>query len=160
MRKCRFSDERSPINASFPYGFSSCINQYQVEFDLKNCNCTVHFSPPECIRCTKSSYVLALQRHNYIEQCFSTCTEMIVNLISYDRRQKYPPYIPFNESDTKSGDVSMTVVIPNLPTRLTRQLLFTSLDLVVTIGSIIGLFFGASFLSLAEIIYIWILRRF
>lgn len=61
------------------------------------------------------------------------------------------------------GFLSSTIEIEivNKPTiRLIRNVTFTRLDFVVSIGGIIGLFFGASILSLAEIIYIWTIRKF
>lgn len=61
------------------------------------------------------------------------------------------------------GTLSSTVIIEiaNKPTiRLIRNVTFTRLDFIVSIGSIIGLFFGASILSLAEIVYIWSIRKF
>lgn len=61
------------------------------------------------------------------------------------------------------GTLSSTVIIEiaNKPTiRLIRNVKFTRLDFIVSIGSIIGLFFGASILSLAEIVYIWSIRKF
>lgn len=55
---------------------------------------------------------------------------------------------------------TIVIEIANQPTiRLIRNIKFTRLDFIV-IGSIIGLFFGASILSFAEIIYIWMIRKF
>ncbi len=48
-----------------------------------------------------------------------------------------------------------------MPTvRYVRNVAKTKLDLVVTIGGLVGLFFGASLLSLVELLYIWLIRRF
>lgn len=63
------------------------------------------------------------------------------------------------QSDSLSSTIE--IEIANRPTiRLIRNVTFTRLDFIVSIGGIIGLFFGASILSLAEIIYIWTIRRF
>lgn len=51
--------------------------------------------------------------------------------------------------------------IENTPTlRFIRNVNYTRLDFVVTIGGIVGLFFGASILGIVEIIHIWFIRRF
>lgn len=56
---------------------------------------------------------------------------------------------------------TVEIEIMNKPTiRLIRNVTFTRLDFIVSIGGIIGLFFGASILSLAEIIYVWTIRKF
>lgn len=56
---------------------------------------------------------------------------------------------------------SVVIEIQNEPTiRLVRNVSFTRLDFIVSIGGIIGLFFGASILGLVEIIYIWMIRKF
>lgn len=56
---------------------------------------------------------------------------------------------------------TVVIEVANKPTiRLIRNVTFTRLDFVVSIGGIIGLFFGASILSLLEIIYIWLLRKY
>lgn len=69
-------------------------------------------------------------------------------------------YSPIDENDTIAGFSSVKIEIFNKQKRLIRAVSFDTLDLVVTVGSIAGVFFGASFLSLAEIIFIWILHKF
>lgn len=65
-----------------------------------------------------------------------------------------------HERDTVPRKSIVVIEIANKPTfRLLRDVSFSRLDFVVAIGSIIGLFFGASLLSLVEIIYMLIFRR-
>lgn len=73
----------------------------------------------------------------------------------------------FDPREESEGDITnprtTTVVIEilNNPTiRLVRNVTFSLLDFVVSIGGIVGLFFGASILGLFEIIYIWMMRKF
>lgn len=55
---------------------------------------------------------------------------------------------------------TVTIQIQNPPSlRFIRNVSHTPLDFVVNIGGIIGLFFGASIISLAEMVYIWTLRK-
>lgn len=69
---------------------------------------------------------------------------------------KWPSYFTTNRRAS-----TVEIGVANKPTiRLIRNVTFTRLDFVVSIGGIIGLFFGASLLSLVEIIYIWVLRKY
>lgn len=66
-----------------------------------------------------------------------------------------------NEIGAIKQNSTIELEIKNKPTlRFIRNVSFTRLDFVVSIGGIIGLFFGASILGLAEIIYIWCIRKF
>lgn len=47
-RRCRFPDERWPLNASLPYSLASCFIYSRVKYELESCNCTLHFAPDEC----------------------------------------------------------------------------------------------------------------
>lgn len=85
---------------------------------------------------------------------------LVFDIISrYNKRKKVVGYRRVNESDPRSGITTVTIGILNQPKQLTRSVSFTNLDLVISIGSIIGLFFGASILSLVEIVYFLFLRR-
>lgn len=62
---------------------------------------------------------------------------------------------------TNPRKTTLIIEISNNPTlRLVRNVTFSLLDFVVSIGGIVGLFFGASILALFEIIYIWMIRTF
>lgn len=65
-------------------------------------------------------------------------------------------------SEDETGELStISVDVPNVPTlRYIRNVAKTQLDLVVSIGGVAGLFFGASILSLVEFFYIWFYRKF
>lgn len=121
--------------------------------------------------------------HMEIKPCLPTCTNMHIGLSGwlkqytqiqllalfqhdfnyrYYKESKDPTdeYVQYNDSDPVSGNTSVLIEVLNQSQKLVLRRSFTNLDLVVTIGSIIGLFFGASFLSLVEIVYIWLLRRY
>lgn len=76
------------------------------------------------------------------------------------KRPKSIAYKSINDSDLTSGITSVSIEVNGQPKRLTRSVRLTNLDLVITIGSIISLFFGASLLTFMNIVHIWILRRF
>lgn len=55
----------------------------------------------------------------------------------------------------------IVIEILNAPTvRYVRNVAKTKLDFVVSVGGLVGLFFGASVLSIVEFLYIWLIRRF
>lgn len=65
------------------------------------------------------------------------------------------------EYKTLDKMASVTVNVINMPNiRYIRNVVVTSLDLVVSIGGIAGLFFGASLLSIIEMFYIYLMRKF
>lgn len=56
---------------------------------------------------------------------------------------------------------AINIDIINMPSmRYQRNVAKSQLDLVVAVGGVIGLFFGASLLSMVEFVYIWFIRRF
>lgn len=123
--------------------------------------------------------LLTLAHHRKIEPCLPSCEETIVDLVGcvcfnletftfhynnnfncrFYKKRKARPYVSKNDSDPISGHTSVKIEVENNPKKLTTEVSFSSLDFVVIIGSIIGLFFGASYLSLAELMYIWIWRK-
>lgn len=63
------------------------------------------------------------------------------------------------EDPTQMGEIRID--IQDMPSmRYQRNVAKSQLDLVVAVGGVIGLFFGASLLSLVEIVHIWCIRRF
>lgn len=63
------------------------------------------------------------------------------------------------DSDMEQSGVVIEILnVPNV--RYFRNVAKTKLDFVVSIGGLVGLFFGASLLSLVEFMYIWLIRRF
>ncbi|XP_031627739.1 pickpocket protein 19-like [Contarinia nasturtii] len=136
-RQCRFSDERWPLNASLPYNFQSCLIYTRVQIDLDLCNCTLHFAPieyanqycnhkqMECIKKHTTKYIANAQM--IYKPCLSTCTEMNIDLVGKKRVYE------------KSRNVSsLTIEVLNQPTKLVRNVSYTNLDLVVTIGKLVG----------------------
>lgn len=63
--------------------------------------------------------------------------------------------------DADMEQSAVVIEILNMPTvRYVRNVAKTKLDFVVSVGGLVGLFFGASLLSLVEFMYIWLIRRF
>ncbi|XP_055307198.1 uncharacterized protein LOC129571421 [Sitodiplosis mosellana] len=143
----------------------------RVQMELKLCNCTLPFAPVEyksqyCnytqTRCVERSINRDLV-DDYLwnmNPCLSTCTEMHVGFVGHNVKEKSIGYKSVNKSDQTDGITSVTIEINSQPKLLTRSARLTNLDLVITIGSIVGIFFGASLLSLIEFIHLWSLSRF
>lgn len=47
QRNCRFPYEIQHISQEW-YSFPRCLTQLRVEYELKNCNCTLHTAPEFC----------------------------------------------------------------------------------------------------------------
>lgn len=123
------------------------------------------------INCIADDIAALTKDSHYAEgtQCLQSCVEMEVNdiawvdvsrnILSFFYDSYLFSYIRRQRTDSELG--RLTLYIVNMPTeRYERTVAKTSLDLVVGIGGVISLFFGASLLSLFEIIYIWFLRKF
>ncbi|XP_037941599.1 pickpocket protein 11-like [Teleopsis dalmanni] len=166
-RKCRFTDEVLPNTEYKVYSFSACLADCIRIHQLRICNCTLYTFLPlekESIQeCNFDGY-LCLEKNSMVNpepkslmpwpnnkytcDCLPSCTESDFNLIyESSSRTNYPR--------------SFTIKIPKFPTeQFRRQALRTQLDVVVTIGGILGLFLGASILSGIEIIYHFLIRTF
>lgn len=82
------------------------------------------------------------------KDCIQTCTEMIINVVG------------FNQLPRKNRLGKLVLEVVNFPTeRYVRSLVKDSFQLFVTIGTIVGLYTGASLITLLEIIHMFIVRK-
>ncbi|KQS63096.1 uncharacterized protein LOC6548124 [Drosophila erecta] len=153
QRKCKFPSESSV--EGFPYSFSTCMSVIRSQFEMELCNCTL-FNPKdrnESIYCGIAA-TQCLERANLASKvkeyvgknmvCLPSCVEQQISLVGsiMDTKNVY-----------KNGEHVVEVQIASPPTaRYHRSVTQTKLDLIVGIGSVVGLFFGASLLNLLEII--------
>ncbi|XP_067620021.1 pickpocket protein 19 [Eurosta solidaginis] len=167
-RGCRFPDEVMPHSSFRAYSFSSCIVDCIRLFQKQYCNCTMfNLMPkadkniPDCdyfgylclekeIKATPDiKLLLPWPENNETCDCLPSCTEHDLRSVS--------EYSPRNKKG--SGNRSVAISLVDRPTeRYRRQALRTRLDVVVTIGGILGLFLGASILSLIEFFYYFTFR--
>lgn len=84
-----------------------------------------------------------------------TCTEMIVNVVGYNEKQ----YV--NGRKYEEGKLSKLILeTVNLPTeRYERSITRDYLYYFVAVGTIIGLYTGASLMTLVELIYLFFVRK-
>ncbi|KAH8401846.1 hypothetical protein KR009_008243, partial [Drosophila setifemur] len=162
QRMCKFPSESNVEGIS--YSFSICMSIIRSEIEMRLCNCTL-FDQKYQSKCVASSYIfiffiisgnLAARVKNYVGYnmaCLPSCMEQQIS------------FVGSREIERKDYDNTnvVEIEIASPPTaRYYRTVTQTKLDLIVGIGSVIGLFFGASLLNLLEIISMIIsyLKRF
>ncbi|XP_036325013.1 sodium channel protein Nach [Rhagoletis pomonella] len=163
QRRCRFRHERTDWgrNAGFYdyYSFPTCIVECVLVAQLQHCNCSSHLLVPSVT--SNSTAVpacdyrgLSCLTRNYEEiqlmrkscDCMSSCEEPEYNIV-------------YNSPDGESeSDLELTQVLISLielPTqRYIRRVTKTPLDLLISVGGIVGLFLNASLLRLLELVFL------
>ncbi|XP_043646212.1 uncharacterized protein LOC122615280 isoform X1 [Drosophila teissieri] len=135
QRKCKFPSESSV--EGFPYSFSTCMSI------IRNDSIFCGMLDLNCLENAK----LASRVKDYVGQnmaCLPSCVEQQISLVGsqLDKNSSY-----------KNQEQVVDIQIASPPTaRYHRTVTQTKLDLIVGIGSVVGLFFGASLLNLLEII--------
>lgn len=102
--------------------------------------------------------------HCYELKIFNNCreykvkkTDPIYNNLTKNERARNAIYRTGSNRRTST----IVIKIQNRPTlQLIRNVSFTRLDFIVSVGGVVGLFFRASILGVAEIVYIWAWRTF
>ncbi|XP_052739978.1 sodium channel protein Nach-like [Bicyclus anynana] len=162
MRGCLFKEER-PSLPSWPfeeYTYSACLLYCRVLAQTSACNCTHHFlsnmlGTPSC----NIQGLVCLYRNKdaivkYQCNCPMACddTQYKAVHIFFNRVNKSPELM-------KRGSRAK-IRFSNLPSLRVRRLAIKDpLGLVVDIGGVGGVFFGASLLSVIELLYLWFIRR-
>lgn len=160
-RGCRFPNE--PISSNLKnYSFSNCINEMLALEEIKICNCTTDLrfvrqsrvctlSDKDCLFENKINYITRERQSNTPSLCLPTCIEMRINEIGKDLKSH-------NHNDDQVR-VGVEILQPPF-IRYKRRLSSNTMDLVVCVGGIAGLFFGASVVNIVELVFIWIIRRY
>nr|XP_016029377.2 uncharacterized protein LOC6736005 isoform X2 [Drosophila simulans] len=153
QRKCKFPSETSV--KGFPYSFSACMSIIRSEFEMTACNCSL-FNPEDrndSLYCGlhKADCLIKAGVTNRVKEyvgsntvCLPSCVEQQISLVGV---------VTENQTIYKNNEQVTEIQIISPPTvRYERKVTQTKLDLIVGIGSVAGLFFGASLLNLLEII--------
>ncbi|XP_023702655.1 sodium channel protein Nach [Cryptotermes secundus] len=167
-RKCLFPWEGYPGYYSH-YSYSACIVECRRRAEMDLCNCTRHLLPYTgetgkiCdinnIFCIKRNeyFLLSLKAHWVTKKdalncpCLSGCEDIQIDTIL--RRDQE---IVNGENAAESSVELKLLYLPS--EKYKRSVVRNKLDLVVSMGSAVALFFGASLLSFVEIIYYFSLR--
>ncbi|KAL0881872.1 hypothetical protein ABMA27_001644 [Loxostege sticticalis] len=165
VRGCLFKDERPPFAREWPfkrYSYSTCMLYCRAVVQADLCNCTHHLMPkigdvPLCniqglVCLSKSKESLGAISCN----CPMSCDEVTykpVHMFTYRHTGNVPMAL------TARGTRGL-VRLAQLPaSRVRRAAIRHTLGLVVDIGGVGGVFFGASLLNVIEIIYLLCIRR-
>nr|XP_017007673.2 pickpocket protein 28-like [Drosophila takahashii] len=169
IRNCLFPDENPKTSLYKAYSFSVCITECIREMQMKLCNCTaIMYNPnadkryPDCdlkgyhclekMRAIKPDSRVLLsnnKKNNESCGCLPSCNDGDISAI----------YEPTTIVRTGNKYFNATLDMPFLPTdRYRRQAIRTRLDVVVSMGGMLGLFLGASILSAIEFVYYFTMR--
>ncbi|KAJ8719151.1 hypothetical protein PYW07_016707 [Mythimna separata] len=166
-RDCLFTYERPGFAHFWPfprYSYSACVMYSRAIVQAEVCNCTHHFMPqigtiPKCafdgLLCLHKAKRDDLSTDHY--HCPMACEEVIYKDIhvACPRQSSNVP-----EELLRRGTRG-SIRLGSHPTlRVRRQAIRELLGLVVDVGGVIGVFFGASLLSFIEIVYILFIRRY
>ncbi|XP_033156185.1 sodium channel protein Nach [Drosophila mauritiana] len=150
-RKCRFSDENN-LQYYSPYRPSLCRLECRIKWALSLCNCKPYFyvAAPEAPIC-KVSGMLCLARAKWLQrpcECYPSCQEETFTI--------------FKASDQIGGDrnyngerFERTLIINMQIARMgiNRRVVFSTDQLIMSFGGAIGLFLGASFMTIYGLLY-------
>ncbi|XP_034141911.1 uncharacterized protein LOC117592329 [Drosophila guanche] len=151
QRMCKFDTETSDNDVL--YSFSTCMSKIRSEIEMNLCNCTLFNHSKNSIDCSVKLYKIlsgnlaarVISRVSSNMACLPSCMEQQISYVG-SREKNHNDY----------GDSNMVEIeITSPPTaKYFRTVTQTKLDLVVAIGSVIGLFIGASLLNILEVISI------
>ncbi|EDS42153.1 amiloride-sensitive sodium channel [Culex quinquefasciatus] len=155
-RNCRFPwevmDSGTQVYAS--YSFSSCAVECFMASQVEFCNCSHHLMPKRLnvrsgenicnfdgLTCL-TEHSVNISQHRKLCPCLSSCIE--------------PEYsVVFSSESDQEEDDFVTVRMLDLPnSKFLRHVARTELDLFISLGSLVGLFFGASLLSIANVAFL------
>nr|XP_034828871.1 sodium channel protein Nach-like [Maniola hyperantus] len=163
MRGCLFKEER-PSFKGWPfqqYTYSACLLFCRHLAQTSVCNCTHHFldniifGTPACnimgLKCLDEN---KNNMNEYPCDCPTACDETQYKAINVFLKRL--PRTPDMMKRGTRGRIRFAY-LPSL--RIRRMAIKETLGLVVDIGGIGGVFFGASLLSIIELVYLFCIRR-
>ncbi|XP_043497978.1 sodium channel protein Nach [Polistes fuscatus] len=160
QRNCRFSHEIDKDSMYEIYSTDSCAIELYVQKMIKYCGCVSFYYPvPAGARTCNLTELLCLSNNkkdillvtNVNKKCYPLCEGTTTNVYHSN---------PIEYSDVDNDVVRIDFISLSRPLAQYRRYMVRSfLDLIVAVGSALGLFMGASILSFFEIPYWFFLRR-
>ncbi|XP_065212235.1 sodium channel protein Nach isoform X2 [Planococcus citri] len=158
QRNCRFPEENY-LRVSDKYSYSACLVDCRMQNQLKKCNCTSHLMPKadkslhcnfEGLNCLSKMYNdFVVLKPKWEDKpglscdCLPSCEDIEMEIVSQES---------FRDDDDDTSTIEL--VIDHLPSeKFKRNVVRKRQDLIVYFGGAIGLFVGASIISLGEIMY-------
>lgn len=151
------------------YSYSTCVTECLKQAQISACNCT-HYNlivdskdnSKECdyfgLLCLDENDLMFPQTtimqpwrtDGLVCRCLPSCNEAQINVVRTSSKIR-----------ENTRDRSVSIRMQSLPVlRYFRQAVREKIDIVVSVGGILGLFMGASILSLVELIYFFTVRTF
>ncbi|XP_017078185.1 uncharacterized protein LOC108112606 [Drosophila eugracilis] len=152
-RKCRYKDENN-LEYYSPYYQSLCRLECRIKWALSLCNCKPFFyvAAVEAPVCNIRG-MLCLHRSNWLEkpcECLPPCIENTYAIISV-QEQKGGDDNYTGESFERTLIVKM--FLPKMGMK--RRVVFSTDQLIMSFGGGIGLFLGASFMTIYGLVYLF-----
>ncbi|KAL4716308.1 hypothetical protein ACJJTC_014788 [Scirpophaga incertulas] len=164
-RGCLYSAERPAFAPHWPfrrYTPNTCMLYCRAHTQMALCNCTHHLMPRmhDMTPCDIQGLVCLSKKKGSLDkatcECPMSCEEIsykIVHVFSNRTTHNIPP-------EMKVRGTRGVVRIGQLPaSRIRRSAIRTPIGLVVDMGGVGGVFFGASLLNVIEILYLICIRR-
>ncbi|ETN65577.1 pickpocket [Anopheles darlingi] len=165
IRRCVFPDEDTNTGYA-KYSYSVCVTECLKMAQIHSCNCChhnmllgKHDKSPVCgydgLNCLdqrdlmfpQTTIMQPWRTNGLVCDCYPSCTEHEIRIIGREM-----------EVERRKGR-SVLIKLMALPSqRYRRQIVRENIDVVVSIGGILGLYTGASILSLVEFIYFFTIR--
>ncbi|XP_008208106.2 pickpocket protein 28 isoform X2 [Nasonia vitripennis] len=154
-RECRFPEENEDTLIYKLYSFDGCITDIDVHRMQESCDCISYAYPRKAgLRVCNMTGMRCIGEYRREGQasssssCLPDCEGASVDWYTYEL---------INEESTRGSGLRMRMLsMPHM--RYQRYVVRSLLDVVVASGSSIGLFTGASVLSVVELFY-WLLFR-
>ncbi|XP_033210034.1 pickpocket protein 28-like [Belonocnema kinseyi] len=183
LRNCWFEDEKK-LKISSSYGYHSCVSQCRIRFIVENCKCVPFYYPQiykricglEDINCLQSirKNILELQTLNDVNayfdnsneeaacQCFPLCSDKWYTLNTESAYMEHfdHNYLLLNELDLRNISTAVVFFRDITCVKYRRDKWKSWNDVIASLGGILGLCVGGSFVSVAEIIYFFIINGF
>ncbi|XP_043067001.1 pickpocket protein 28 [Drosophila bipectinata] len=153
-RKCRYHDENN-LKYYWPYHPSLCRLECRIDWALTLCQCKPYFyaAGPKDSICNISG-MLCLARSNWLAkpcQCFPLCKENTYSIIEeYEQSGGDQNYV--------GEQFERTIIIKmDLPKMgMKRRVVFSTDQLIMSFGGAIGLFLGASFMTIYGLVSLFL----
>ncbi|XP_058056818.1 sodium channel protein Nach [Anopheles bellator] len=165
IRRCVFPDEETGTRYE-KYSYSVCVTECLKFAQIRTCNCChhnmllgKHDKSPVCgydgLNCLdqrdlmfpQTTIMQPWRTNGLVCDCFPSCTEHEIRIVGRE-----------SDSEPRTGRSVLIKLIALPSQRYRRQIVRENIDVVVSIGGILGLYTGASILSLVEFIYFFTIR--
>ncbi|KAG6800281.1 hypothetical protein HZU73_04562 [Apis mellifera caucasica] len=159
-RGCRFPDEKRAYNLFDIYSRDSCYVEVIIERMIKLCGCVnFYYFVPQGIRVCNSTEMsciyankMSFNMQSLMDECVPDCEGTSLAVEQLLESYKYDP---LGEKYTRL----QFTLLSHPMIRYRRYVVNDLLNVTVSVGSAIGLFMGASILSIFEIPYWLFIRR-